>query len=58
MLLSVEEKAKRFLEQLPHCQRLGLTVISAKENVLSMRLPYSQEIIGNQIGRASCRERV
>lgn len=49
MSLSVEEKAKRFLANLPHCKRLGLTVVSAQENELVMRLPYSNEIIGNPL---------
>lgn len=49
MSLSVEEKAKRFLANLPHCQRLGLTIVSAQENLLYVRLPYANEIIGNPI---------
>lgn len=49
MLLSVKEKAERFLANLPHCQRLGLSVVSAEENQLIMRLPYSKEIIGNPL---------
>lgn len=49
MSLSVLEKAQRFLANLPHCQRLGLSVVSAQKNQLIMRLPYSKEIIGNPL---------
>lgn len=52
MSLSVEEKAQRFLANLPHCQRLGLVVVSAEAAQLIMRLPYNQAIIGNPLSGA------
>lgn len=41
------ERARRFLSALRHCQVLGLTVEAADEKGLTLRLPYSQAIIGN-----------
>lgn len=49
MSLSVKEKGQRFLDNLPHCQRLGLSVVSAEGYQLTMRLPYADEIIGNPL---------
>lgn len=49
MTLSVKTRAERFLATLRHCQRLGLTVEKAEENLLVMRLPYSDKIVGNPL---------
>ncbi|WP_122666642.1 PaaI family thioesterase [Pseudomonas viridiflava] len=43
----VFERAKRFLSALPHCQVLGLQVVSADANGMTLVLPYSEKIIGN-----------
>jgi uncharacterized protein (TIGR00369 family) len=43
----VFERAKRFLGALPHCQVLGLQVISANANGMTLALPYSEKIIGD-----------
>lgn len=49
MKITPQQKAERFLSVLRHCQRLGLTVVTADETSLQMRLPYSEEIIGNPL---------
>ncbi len=49
MSLSVKTRAERFVATLRHCQVLGLTVESAQDNVLVMRLPYSEQIVGNPV---------
>jgi uncharacterized protein (TIGR00369 family) len=41
------ERAQRFLSALRHCQVLGLTVHAIDSQRLTLRLPYSQQIIGN-----------
>ncbi|MHC3827068.1 MULTISPECIES: PaaI family thioesterase [Pseudomonas] len=43
----VFERATRFLSALRHCQVLGLTVHSASSEGLTVRLPYSAQIVGN-----------
>ncbi|MET0610443.1 PaaI family thioesterase [Pseudomonas caspiana] len=43
----VFERAKRFLSALPHCQVLGLQVVSADANGMTLVLPYSEKIIGD-----------
>lgn len=43
----VAERARRFLSALRHCQVLGLQVHEASEQGLTLRLPYSQHIVGN-----------
>ena len=52
MSLSIQEKGQRFLDNLPHCQRLGLSVVGGGENQLTMRLPYAENIIGNPLSGA------
>lgn len=47
MTITPAEKAERFISVLRHCQQLGLEVLCADETSLQMRLPYSEEIIGN-----------
>ncbi|ASP39491.1 thioesterase [Bacterioplanes sanyensis] len=47
MPLSMKTRAERFVATLRHCQVLGLTVESANDELLTMRLPYSQQIVGN-----------
>ncbi|MFJ2361904.1 PaaI family thioesterase [Pseudomonas sp. RSB 5.4] len=43
----VFERATRFLSALRHCQVLGLTVHSASSEGLTVKLPYSAQIVGN-----------
>src|SRR5690554_7984379 len=52
MSLSIQEKGQRFLDNLPHCQRLGLSVVGGGENQLTMRLPYAENIIANPLSGA------
>ena len=49
MPVSLQQKAERFLSALRHCQLLGMTVVHVSENSLTMRLPYSEKIIGNPL---------
>lgn len=44
---SLVQRAERFLSALRHCQVLGMTVETATEQGLTLRLPYSEKIIGN-----------
>lgn len=41
------QRAERFLSALRHCQVLGISVQSATEKGLTLRLPYSDKIVGN-----------
>ncbi|UVE16284.1 PaaI family thioesterase [Pseudomonas sp. LS44] len=41
------ERAQRFLTVLRHCQVLGMSVHSTTGAGLTLRLPYSESIIGN-----------
>ncbi len=41
------ERAQRFLSALRHCQVLGLSVHAIDSQRLTLRLPYSRQIIGN-----------
>ncbi|MBO3274236.1 PaaI family thioesterase [Pseudomonas schmalbachii] len=41
------ERAQRFLMVIRHCQVLGVSIHSADEKGLTLRLPYSESIIGN-----------
>jgi len=43
----VLERAQRFLSALRHCQVLGMQVQAASAEGLTLRLPYSQHIVGN-----------
>ena len=43
----VLERAQRFLSVLRHCQVLGLQVQDATAEGLTLRLPYSPQIVGN-----------
>ncbi|WP_161865475.1 MULTISPECIES: PaaI family thioesterase [Pseudomonas] len=43
----VLDRAQRFLSALRHCQVLGLQVHTAGAEGLTLRLPYSQHIVGN-----------
>ena len=47
MNITAQQKAERFISVLRHCQLLGLKVLQADETSLQMRLPYSDDIIGN-----------
>ena len=49
MTVTAQMKAERFIATLRHCQILGLTVVSASEGELCLRLPYSPKIIGNPL---------
>jgi uncharacterized protein (TIGR00369 family) len=44
---AVLQRAQRFLSALRHCQVLGLSVHEAGPEGLTLRLPYSTQIIGN-----------
>jgi uncharacterized protein (TIGR00369 family) len=41
------DKAQRFLSALRHCQVLGMEIHDASPRGLTLRLPYSTQIIGN-----------
>ncbi len=41
------QRAERFLSALRHCQVLGMQVEAADEKGLTLRLPYSEKIVGN-----------
>lgn len=49
MALTTLVRAQRFLATLRHCQVLGLSVVSAEDDRLVMRLPYADQIVGNPI---------
>ncbi len=49
MNITTQQKAERFISVLRHCQLLGLEVLSADEASLQMKLPYSEDIIGNPL---------
>ena len=49
MNITAQQKAERFISVLRHCQLLGLKVLSAGETSLQLRLPYSDDIIGNPL---------
>ncbi|TBU97594.1 PaaI family thioesterase [Phytopseudomonas dryadis] len=40
-------RAQRFLSALPHCALLGVTLQGVAESGLTLRLPYSERIVGN-----------
>ncbi|KHL68960.1 MULTISPECIES: PaaI family thioesterase [Pseudomonas] len=41
------QRAERFLSALRHCQVLGMQVEAADKKGLTLRLPYSEKIVGN-----------
>lgn len=41
------QRAERFLSALRHCQVLGMQVEAADKEGLTLRLPYSEKIVGN-----------
>ncbi len=43
----IVEKAARFLSALRHCQVLGMQVHGGDSQGLTLRLPYSRQIVGN-----------
>lgn len=43
----IRERAQRFLSVLRHCQVLGIEVQDAGSEGLTLRLPYSEQIVGN-----------
>lgn len=45
--MNIEQRASSFLSVLRHCQVLGMTVEQADENGLTLKLPYSEQIVGN-----------
>jgi uncharacterized protein (TIGR00369 family) len=49
MEITTQQKAERFISVLRHCQKLGLEVLTADKTSLQMKLPYSEEIIGNPL---------
>ena len=44
---SLVQRAERVLSALRHCQGLGMQVEAADEKGLTLRLPYSEKIVGN-----------
>lgn len=40
-------RAQQFLSVLKHCQVLGISVVSAEPSGLTLKLPYSEAIVGN-----------
>ncbi len=47
--MNIEQRARSFLSVLRHCQVLGMTVEHADEKGLTLKLPYSDLIIGNPV---------
>ncbi len=45
----IELRARNFLSVLRHCQHLQMTVERADEDGLVLRLPYSDQIVGNPV---------
>lgn len=45
----IELRARNFLSVLRHCQHLQITVESADQSGLVLRLPYSEQIVGNPV---------
>jgi len=41
------QQVENFVGALAQCQRLGIKVVSARQNELILELPYSEDIIGN-----------
>lgn len=39
--------ANQFLSVLPHCQALGMSIVSADQSGVTVELPWSEEIVGN-----------
>ncbi len=44
---AILERAQRFLQVLRHCQVLGIELEQADAQGLTLRLPYSRQIVGN-----------
>ena len=38
---------ERFVDSLAHCRKIGIRVVSARENELVLELPYSEQLVGN-----------
>lgn len=47
--MNIEQRAESFLSVLRHCQLLGMTVEQADEKGLTLKLPYSEQIVGNPV---------
>lgn len=47
--MNIEQRAQSFLSVLRHCQVLGMTVEQADETGLTLKLPYSELIVGNPV---------
>ncbi|UAW99536.1 PaaI family thioesterase [Halopseudomonas nanhaiensis] len=45
----IEQRVHNFLSILRHCQRLGMAVERADERGLTLKLPYSDAIVGNPV---------
>lgn len=45
----IELRARNFLSALRHCQHLQMTVEQADQQGLVLRLPYSEQIVGNPV---------
>ncbi|WP_025819706.1 PaaI family thioesterase [Shewanella marina] len=44
--IDLPDLATRFIGQLAHCQRLGLTVHHIETNKVELKLPYSTDLVG------------
>ena len=42
-----KETAELFLSSIRHCDTLGITVVDALDNTLTLKLPYGDKIVGN-----------
>ena len=40
--------ANRFLSAIPHCQTLGMSIVSADQTGITIELPWSEQIVGNR----------
>ncbi|MEM6387022.1 MAG: PaaI family thioesterase [Pseudomonadota bacterium] len=46
---SRRELARQFIEALPHCKALGMTVKDVGDGVATMSMPYSEKLIGDPL---------
>lgn len=46
---TIFQRAERFLSLLHHCQLLGMSISHADRHGLTIRLPYSERVIGNPV---------
>lgn len=44
-----EQRVSAMLKAVLHCQEIGLELVSANKGQLTLRLPYSQDLVGNPV---------